>query len=60
MNARADAPPPPHSSRCKSRSRSRERRFDALDGARALAFLAVLAVHVDEVMPLRTTIMKAS
>jgi len=30
-------------------SRSGERRFESLDGARALAFLAVLAVHVDEV-----------
>jgi len=31
------------------RSRQGERRFDALDGARALAFLAVLALHCDQV-----------
>lgn len=36
-----------------ARSHQGERRFDVVDGARSLAFLAVLAVHVDEVSALR-------
>jgi peptidoglycan/LPS O-acetylase OafA/YrhL len=36
-----------------SRSQQGERRFEAIDGMRALTFLCVLAVHVDEVATLR-------